>query len=121
MPQQPAFEVVDCHTHFADPDHPKGIVRSVLPAVYRELVAPLGVTGTIVTEKCGPLLGDRVIYPPGLLGSPGTGRGRASAAPLSRERWATSVPSGARSASRWQASARARERSCGYAAPLRLL
>ena len=71
--------------------------------------------------KYGPLLGTAYIYPPGLLESPGTGRGHASVAPLSRERWAPSVPSGARSASRLQASARALERGCGYAAPLRLL
>ena len=53
--------------------------------------------------------------------SPGTGRGRASAAPLSRESWARKVPSWARSASRRQASARALGRGCGYAAPRRLL
>jgi hypothetical protein len=47
-------------------------------------------------EKNGEvLLGDLPYYPPGLLGSTGTGRGRASAAPLSRESWARDVPSGA--------------------------
>jgi RimJ/RimL family protein N-acetyltransferase len=45
------LEVIDCHTHFADPAHPKGIVRSVLPTVFKQLVTPMGVTGTIVTES----------------------------------------------------------------------
>ena len=66
------------------------------------MAVPLG-------EKYSPLLGTAYIYPPGLLESPGTGRGRASAAPLSRERsrlWARAGHAAARHAG---LDARARE------------
>ena len=53
-------EVIDCHTHFYDPTRPQGVpwpgkndtqlYRRVLPADYRRLAAPLGVTGTVVVE-----------------------------------------------------------------------
>ena len=44
MPEKPSYDVVDCHTHFADPTAPKGIVRSELPPAYKDIVLPLGVT-----------------------------------------------------------------------------
>jgi len=57
---QPAAEVIDTHTHFYDPTRPGGVpwpgkddrvlYRPVLPAEYRRLAAPLGVTGTVVVE-----------------------------------------------------------------------
>lgn len=57
---QPAPEVIDTHTHFYDPTRPEGVpwpgkddrvlYRPVLPAEYRRLAAPLGVTGTVVVE-----------------------------------------------------------------------
>ena len=57
---QPAAEVIDTHTHFYDPSRPGGVpwpgrddrvlYRPVLPAEYRRLAAPLGVTGTVVVE-----------------------------------------------------------------------
>ena len=52
--------VIDTHTHFYDPTRPQGVpwpgkgdaflYRTVLPAEWEELVAPLGVTGTIIVE-----------------------------------------------------------------------
>jgi len=52
--------VIDTHTHFYDPHRPEGVpwpgkgdpvlYRTVLPAEWEELVAPLGVTGTIIVE-----------------------------------------------------------------------
>ncbi|MFO0797169.1 MAG: amidohydrolase family protein [Gemmataceae bacterium] len=57
---QPAAEVIDTHTHFYDPTRPGGVpwpgkddrvlYRPVLPAEYRRLAAPLGVSGTVVVE-----------------------------------------------------------------------
>lgn len=57
---QPPAEVIDTHTHFYDPTRPGGVpwpgrddrvlYRPVLPAEYRRLAAPLGVTGTVVVE-----------------------------------------------------------------------
>jgi L-fuconolactonase len=57
---QPPAEVIDTHTHFYDPTRPEGVpwpgkedrvlYRAVLPAEYRRLAAPLGVTGTVVVE-----------------------------------------------------------------------
>jgi predicted TIM-barrel fold metal-dependent hydrolase len=56
----PPAEVIDTHTHFYDPTRPEGVpwpgqddrvlYRAVLPAEYRRLAAPLGVTGTVVVE-----------------------------------------------------------------------
>lgn len=52
--------IVDTHTHFYDPSRPQGVpwpdkgdpvlYRRVLPADYRRLSDPLGVTGTVVVE-----------------------------------------------------------------------
>ncbi len=52
--------IVDTHTHFYDPSRPQGIpwpgpdnellYRSVLPAHYRALAEPEGITGTVVVE-----------------------------------------------------------------------
>lgn len=52
--------VIDAHTHFYDPSRPQGVpwpdkndsvlYRRVLPADYRTLSDPLGVTGTVVVE-----------------------------------------------------------------------
>jgi L-fuconolactonase len=52
--------VVDAHTHFYDPTRKDGVpwpaktdavlYRTVLPAEYKKLAAPLGVTGTVVVE-----------------------------------------------------------------------
>lgn len=52
--------VIDTHTHFYDPTRPEGIpwprkgdkvlYRTVLPAEYRKMAAPLGITGTVVVE-----------------------------------------------------------------------
>jgi predicted TIM-barrel fold metal-dependent hydrolase len=54
-----AFPVIDCHTHFYDPQRPEGVpwpgrdsslYRTVLPADLRKLTQHLPVTGTIVVE-----------------------------------------------------------------------
>ncbi len=54
-----AFPVIDCHTHFYDPQRPEGVpwpgrdsslYRTVLPADLRKLPQHLRVTGTIVVE-----------------------------------------------------------------------
>lgn len=51
--------VIDTHTHFYDPGRPEGVpwpdrdsflYRRVLPADYRTLAEPLGITGTVVVE-----------------------------------------------------------------------
>jgi L-fuconolactonase len=52
--------IIDTHTHFYDPARPQGvpwprpadtwIYRTVLPADYRALAEPLGITGTVVVE-----------------------------------------------------------------------
>lgn len=52
--------VVDTHTHFYDPSRPQGVpwpgknetalYRTVLPADYRQLSDPLGVSGTVIVE-----------------------------------------------------------------------
>lgn len=52
--------IIDTHTHFYDPARPQGVpwpppaetwlYRTVLPAHYRALAEPLGITGTIVVE-----------------------------------------------------------------------
>ncbi len=54
------IEIIDCHTHFYDPDRPQGVpwpgksetalYRPVYPRDYRALAAPLGITGTVVVE-----------------------------------------------------------------------
>lgn len=57
---QSTREIIDCHTHFYDPARPQGVpwpsptetqlYRRVLPADYRKLAEPLGITGTMVVE-----------------------------------------------------------------------
>lgn len=51
--------IIDTHTHFYDPARPEGVpwpkegtslYRTVLPANYKALAEPLGITGTIVVE-----------------------------------------------------------------------
>lgn len=52
--------IIDTHTHFYDPTRPQGVpwpepsatwlYRPVLPADYRALAEPLGITGTVVVE-----------------------------------------------------------------------
>lgn len=52
--------IIDTHTHFYDPSRPQGVpwprqqdtllYRTVLPAHYRDLAEPRGVTGTVVVE-----------------------------------------------------------------------
>jgi L-fuconolactonase len=59
-PKASIVPVVDTHTHFYDPTRPQGVpwpgrddaflYRPVLPAEYREIAEPLGVTGTVVVE-----------------------------------------------------------------------
>lgn len=59
--------IIDTHTHFYDPARPGGVpwppknepllYRTVLPAEYRKMAEPLGVTGTIEVEA-SPLLED---------------------------------------------------------------
>jgi L-fuconolactonase len=59
--------VVDTHTHFYDPTRPGGIpwpkkddtvlFRPVLPAEYRKMAAPHGITGTVVVEA-SPIVED---------------------------------------------------------------
>src|SRR5262245_11965295 len=53
--------IVDTHTHFYDPLRPQGVpwpgkndaalYRTVLPADYRKLGDPTGVTGTVIVES----------------------------------------------------------------------
>ena len=53
-------QIVDTHTHFYDPTRPQGVplpdpkekllYRTVLPAEYRKLAGPLGISGTVVVE-----------------------------------------------------------------------
>ena len=60
-------QIIDCHTHFYDPSRPGGVpwpgrddkvlYRTVLPKHFREVAAPLGVTGTVVVEA-SPLVED---------------------------------------------------------------
>ncbi|MBX3013291.1 MAG: amidohydrolase family protein [Caldilineaceae bacterium] len=55
--------IIDTHTHFYDPTRPQGVpwpsadtpllYRPVLPAHWRALAAPEGVTGTVVVEASG--------------------------------------------------------------------
>ncbi|MFO0978986.1 MAG: amidohydrolase family protein [Planctomycetaceae bacterium] len=57
---KPSIPIIDCHTHFYDPSRPQGVpwpgkqdtslYRTVLPASFKSLAKPLGVTGTIVVE-----------------------------------------------------------------------
>jgi predicted TIM-barrel fold metal-dependent hydrolase len=59
--------IIDCHTHFYDPSRKGGVpwpgkddkvlYRTVLPKHFREVAAPLGVTGTVVVEA-SPLVED---------------------------------------------------------------
>jgi L-fuconolactonase len=52
--------IIDTHTHFYDPSRPEGVpwpgpdnellYRTVLPADYRQIAEPEGVTGTVVVE-----------------------------------------------------------------------
>ena len=59
--------IIDCHTHFYDPSRPGGVpwpgkddkvlYRTMLPKHFREVAAPLGVTGTVVVEA-SPLVED---------------------------------------------------------------
>ena len=61
------IECIDTHTHFYDPSRPGGIAwppkdatelyRTVLPAEYRTLAAPLGIAGTVVVEA-SPVVAD---------------------------------------------------------------
>jgi predicted TIM-barrel fold metal-dependent hydrolase len=60
-------QIIDCHTHFYDPSREGGVpwpgrddkvlYRTVLPKHFREVAAPLGVTGTVVVEA-SPLVED---------------------------------------------------------------
>ena len=53
-------QIIDCHTHFYDPTRPQGVpwpgkddkdlYRRILPADYRAVAGPCGVTGTVVVE-----------------------------------------------------------------------
>ncbi len=54
-----ALDIIDCHTHFYDPDRPEGVpwppkdsplYRTVLPADFRDLVQYRPVTGTVIVE-----------------------------------------------------------------------
>jgi predicted TIM-barrel fold metal-dependent hydrolase len=63
----PTTPIIDCHTHFYDPSREGGVpwpgkddkalYRTVLPKHFREVAAPVGVTGTVVVEA-SPLLDD---------------------------------------------------------------
>ena len=60
-------QIIDTHTHFYDPARPGGVpwppkdepllYRTVLPAEYRKMAGPLGITGAIEVEA-SPLLED---------------------------------------------------------------
>lgn len=44
--------IIDTHTHFGDPAHPKhDIYRTAMPETYKALAVPQGVTGTIIVES----------------------------------------------------------------------
>ncbi len=57
---EPGDGIIDTHTHFYDPTRPRGVAwppadeprlyRPILPAEYRRLAEPLGITGTVVVE-----------------------------------------------------------------------
>lgn len=43
--------IIDTHTHFGDPEQPQALLyRTALPATYKTLAIPAGVTGTVVVE-----------------------------------------------------------------------
>ena len=58
--QAAAARIIDTHTHFYDPSRPQGVswplktdpllYRTVLPADFRKVASPHGVTGTVVVE-----------------------------------------------------------------------
>lgn len=59
QPAVPSIDVIDCHTHFYDPERPQGIpwpekgsslYRTVLPEHLRALPHAIPVTGTIIVE-----------------------------------------------------------------------
>ena len=59
QPVVPSIDVIDCHTHFYDPERPQGIpwpekgsslYRTVLPEHLRALPHAIPVTGTIIVE-----------------------------------------------------------------------
>jgi len=57
---RPPLGIIDTHTHFYDPTRPQGVpwpgkddkvlYRRVLPADYKAIAEPLGITGTVVVE-----------------------------------------------------------------------
>ncbi len=60
MAQAAPAQIIDTHTHFYDPSRPQGVpwpsktdpllYRTVLPADFRKISSPYGVTGTVVVE-----------------------------------------------------------------------
>lgn len=58
--QDHSIPVIDAHTHFYDPSRPEGVpwpakgdavlYRSVLPAEFKRVTEPFGVTGTVIIE-----------------------------------------------------------------------
>ena len=60
VPADSTSGIIDTHTHFYDPTRPQGVpwppkneavlYRPVLPAEFRKLARPLGVTGTVAVE-----------------------------------------------------------------------
>jgi L-fuconolactonase len=58
-PGEPELRIVDTHTHFYDPTRPQGVPwpgkgtplhRTVLPADWKKVASPLGVTNTVIVE-----------------------------------------------------------------------
>ncbi len=52
--------IIDTHTHFGDPAHPKhDIYRTEMPETYKAVAVPEGVTGTIIVESGGEIEGNQ--------------------------------------------------------------
>ncbi|MBN8249798.1 MAG: amidohydrolase family protein [Verrucomicrobia bacterium] len=101
----PGQDILDTHTHFYDPVRPQGVpwpnpgdavlYRTVMPAEFQSLAAPLGVTGTVVIEASAwpedndwlLQLADRDPFLRGVVGNlvPGQPRFRSDLKRLSRQ------------------------------------
>ena len=52
--------IIDTHTHFGDPAHPKhDLYRTYMPETYKAVAVPEGVTGTVIVESGGEIEGNQ--------------------------------------------------------------